>query len=49
VDLVLPAVADGTLERADGAEETFEGEPAIVTLGSFARIAPREPEPGSSA
>lgn len=49
VDLVLPAVADGTLERADGTEETFDKEPAIVTLGSFARIAPREPEQGSGA
>jgi hypothetical protein len=41
VDLALPAVADGTLTHADGKKETLRGAVAIVTLGSFGRIAPR--------
>jgi hypothetical protein len=40
VDLALDATADGTLELADGKKEHLRGAPAIVTLGSFARIAP---------
>ncbi|MFO1535100.1 MAG: hypothetical protein ABR586_05500 [Thermoplasmatota archaeon] len=41
VDLNLDAACDGTLEREDGKRETLRGAPAILTLGSFGRIAPR--------
>lgn len=41
VDLALDATADGTVERSDGRKEAFRATPAILTLGSFGRIAPR--------
>jgi hypothetical protein len=41
VDLNLEATADGMLEREDGKRETLRAAPAILTLGSFGRIAPR--------
>ena len=41
VDLVLDGVANGRLVRADGRTEEMQGTAAIVTLGSFGRIAPR--------
>ncbi len=41
VDLDLDANADGRLVWEDGRTETLRGAPAIVTRGSFARIAPR--------
>jgi hypothetical protein len=41
VDLNLAATADGSIERADGKKETLRAAPAILTLGSFGRIAPR--------
>lgn len=40
VDLVLDAVATGALERAEGFVEPLQRVPAILTLGSFGRIAP---------
>lgn len=41
VDLNLPAAAKGFIEGAEGRLE-LDGEPGIVALGSFARIAPLE-------
>jgi hypothetical protein len=41
VDLALDATADGTVEREDGKKEVLRAVPAILTLGSFGRIAPR--------
>lgn len=40
VDLVLNGLADGRVTWEDGRLETLEDEAAIVTLGSFGRIAP---------
>jgi len=40
VDLALRGKAQGAVWWADGREERLEDEPAIVTLGSFGRIAP---------
>jgi hypothetical protein len=40
VDLVLDGHADGRLLWADGRIEGLRGEPCIVTLGSFGRLAP---------
>lgn len=40
VDLVLDASATGTIRWADGRVERLTNAPAIVTLGSFGRIAP---------
>jgi hypothetical protein len=40
VDLALRGRAQGAVWWADGREERLEDEPAIVTLGSFGRIAP---------
>jgi len=41
VDLALDAQADGAVVHEDGREERLAGAPAVVTLGSFGRIAPR--------
>lgn len=41
VDLALDGHADGRLAWADGRVEPLRGEPCIVTLGSFGRLAPR--------
>jgi hypothetical protein len=40
VDLVLDGVCDGVLEWSDGRKENHRGTKAIVTVGSFGRIAP---------
>ncbi|HEX2021787.1 MAG TPA: hypothetical protein VHH36_03690 [Candidatus Thermoplasmatota archaeon] len=40
VDLALRGRADGVVAHADGREVRLSAEPAIVTLGSFGRIAP---------
>jgi hypothetical protein len=40
VDLALEGTCDGTVQRPDGTTEVLRGEPAIVTLGSFGRLAP---------
>lgn len=40
VDLNLPAAAQGRIAFADGRAEELRGAAAIVTLGSFGRIAP---------
>jgi hypothetical protein len=40
VDLTLDGHCDGKLAWADGRVEGLRGEACIVTLGSFARIAP---------
>jgi hypothetical protein len=40
VDLVVPARARGRLTWKDGREERHRGTPALLTLGSFGRIAP---------
>jgi|GEM_PF-1748425 len=40
VDLVLAAKADGRIEWRDGGKEKLRNTRAIVTLGSFGRIAP---------
>ena len=40
VDLVLDATATGAIEWAEGYAEPIQRVPAIVTLGSFGRIAP---------
>jgi hypothetical protein len=40
VDLDLEARATGVLRWADGRTERLRGEPALLTLGSFGRIAP---------
>ena len=40
VDLVLDAACDGRLVWADGRTEDLRGAAAVVTLGSFGRIAP---------
>lgn len=40
VDLNLEAACDGTVDLGDGRRETLRAAPAIVTLGSFGRIAP---------
>lgn len=40
VDLALDGHADGRLAWADGRVEALRGEPCIVTLGSFGRLAP---------
>lgn len=41
VDLNLDATADGVVKWSDGRAEMLRGVPAIVTAGSFGRIAPR--------
>jgi hypothetical protein len=41
VDLALDATAEGSVERDDGKRETLRGVPAVLTLGSFGRLAPR--------
>lgn len=41
VDLVLDARVSGHVERPDVARERFDGDDALLTLGSFGRIAPR--------
>jgi hypothetical protein len=41
VDLALEATCDGSVLRADGKKETLRAAPAILTLGSFGRLAPR--------
>lgn len=41
VDLVLDARVSGHVDRAETDHEHFDGEPALLTLGSFGRIAPR--------
>jgi len=41
VDLNLEASCDGSIERADGKKENLRAVPAILTLGSFGRLAPR--------
>jgi hypothetical protein len=43
VDLVLAARASGRVQWADGRVERLRGAPAVVTMGSFGRIAPRAP------
>jgi hypothetical protein len=40
VDLVLDAQVTGRLARTEGKPEVFRRAPALLTLGSFARIAP---------
>lgn len=40
VDLNLDGSCDGLVTKADGKKENFRGTPCIVTVGSFARIAP---------
>ncbi|HEX2066177.1 MAG TPA: hypothetical protein VHI93_05125 [Candidatus Thermoplasmatota archaeon] len=45
VDLVLDAACDGRVELEDGTHETLRAAPAVLTLGSFGRIAPRVPQP----
>ena len=40
VDLNLDGHADGKLQFADGRVVTLRGEPCLVTLGSFGRLAP---------
>lgn len=40
VDLTLDGNADGKLTWADGRVETMRGQPCIVTIGSFGRLAP---------
>ncbi len=42
VDLVLDARVSGHVDRADGESERFDGDEALLTLGSFGRIAPRD-------
>lgn len=42
VDLVLDARVDGYVDRTDGASERFDRDEALLTLGSFGRIAPRD-------
>ena len=39
-DLALDGKATGAIEFAEGYTEQLRGDPAIVTLGSFGRIAP---------
>lgn len=39
VDLELAAVADGRVQHRDGRVEEFRATPAVVTLGSFGRLA----------
>ena len=41
VDLVLEAICQGRITWAGGRTESLAGAPAVVTLGSFARLAPR--------
>ncbi|MES2155009.1 MAG: hypothetical protein V4510_07725 [bacterium] len=40
VDLNVAGSCDGSIERQDGKRVVLRGTPCIVTLGSFARIAP---------
>jgi hypothetical protein len=40
VDLVLDGAATGSVEWAEGFVEKLDRAPALVTLGSFGRIAP---------
>jgi hypothetical protein len=46
VDLALRGHADGRVRAADGDHDELRGAPAVITLGSFGRIAPR---PGGAA
>lgn len=43
VDLTLPAKAAGHLEWATGRRETLSDRRAVVTMGSFGRLAPQTP------
>ena len=43
VDLALEATCDGTILREDGKKEQLRATPAILTLGSFGRLAPLAP------
>lgn len=42
VDLELPATLSGAVESAEGTVERWNGEPAVITRGSFGAISLRE-------